>query len=64
MTMGLGIEAFDQHAAFIVRGRIHRAAHELRAAVEHPLAGARQQGAGHGCIVHALENPKKPAFSS
>ena len=57
---GARIEAFDQHAALVVGGRIHRPAHHRGAAVEYPLARARQQGAGHIHIVHAFEKPEEP----
>jgi hypothetical protein len=55
----VGIEAFHQHAAFVVGGRIHRAAQKLGAAVEHPLARALEQGIGDRRVVDALEEPEK-----
>jgi len=59
---GRRIKAVEQHAAFVVRGGVHRAAHKLGAAIENPGASLPQQRTRDLSVVDTLEEAEKARF--
>lgn len=53
------VVAVDEHSAFVIGRRIHRAAHGIETASMKPSFGRGEQHIGDVLIVSALEEPKE-----
>ena len=53
------LEAVDEQAAFMIRRRVHRAAHGVAAATSEPCFGGGKQRIRGGLIAHSLEEPEE-----
>ena len=60
MITGCSRKPRDEHSAFVIRGRIHRAAHGVEPAGAEPCFGRREECVRDFLIVRAFKESEKP----